>query len=87
MQFKWEEWHVDWVDPRRNLIVVPERVELISEIALGTLKWTSILIDFSHLNLKVEYATLSADRRLQVGETTSFRLNAFCVRHLFTSKL
>ena len=72
MQFKWEEWHVDWVDPRRNLIVVPERVELISEIAFGTLKWTSILIDFSRLNFKVEYATLSADRRLQVGKTTSF---------------
>ena len=87
MQIKWEEWHVDWVGPRWNFVVVPERVELISEIAFGTLKRTSILIDFSRLNLKVEYATLPADRRLQVGETTSFRLNAFCVRHLFTGKL
>ena len=52
--------------------MVLERVELISEIALGTLKWISILIDFSHLNLEVEYATVPADRRLQVGKTTSF---------------
>ena len=52
--------------------MVLERIELISEIALGTLKWTSILIDFSHLSLEVEYATLPADRRLQVGKKTSF---------------
>ena len=72
MQFKWEEWHVDWVDPRRNLIVVPKRVELISEIAFGTLKWTSILIDFSRLNLKVEYATLFGGQMTSGGWDAKF---------------
>ena len=87
MQIKWEEWHVDWVGPRWNFVVVPERVELISEIAFGTLKRTSILIDFSRLNLKVEYATLfrRTDDFSWVRRQV-FKLNAFCVRHLFTGK-
>ena len=47
--------------------MVLERVELISEIALGTLKRTSILIDFSCLKLKVEYATLFGGKMTSGG--------------------
>ena len=72
MQMKWEEWHVDWVGPRWNFVVVPERVELISEIAFGTLKRTSILIDFSRLNLKVEYATLFGGQMTSGGWDAKF---------------